>query len=84
MKLGACSPVPETQMLICVFSEQDLQSQLALTRNQLKELRSSNETNQAKLLDQTQRQGMGFTTLRVRSFASLHPSYLSLTMLHDS
>lgn len=36
--------------------EQDLQSQLALTRNQLKELRTSNEFNQAKLLNQTQRQ----------------------------
>jgi len=36
--------------------EQDLQRQVALTRSQLRDLRSSNETNQAKLLDQTQRQ----------------------------
>ncbi|KAI0789119.1 CASP C terminal-domain-containing protein [Abortiporus biennis] len=36
--------------------EQDLQSQLALTKNQLRQLRTSNETNQAKLLDQTQKQ----------------------------
>ncbi|KAI0082064.1 hypothetical protein K474DRAFT_1655999 [Panus rudis PR-1116 ss-1] len=35
--------------------EQDLQSQLSLTKNQLRELRSYNESNQAKLLDQTQR-----------------------------
>ena len=37
--------------------EQDLQSQLALTKNQLRDLRTSNESNQAKLLDHTQRQG---------------------------
>ncbi|KAK7692571.1 hypothetical protein QCA50_004201 [Cerrena zonata] len=36
--------------------EQDLQSQLALTKNQLRDLRTSNESNQAKLLDHTQRQ----------------------------
>ncbi|CAL1706846.1 unnamed protein product [Somion occarium] len=36
--------------------EKDLQSQLTLTRNQLRDLRTSNESNQAKLLDQTQRQ----------------------------
>ena len=38
--------------------EQDLQSQLALTKNQLRDLRMSHESNQAKLLDHTQRQGM--------------------------
>lgn len=38
--------------------EQDLQSQLALTKNQLRDLRTSNESNQAKLLDHTQRQGI--------------------------
>ena len=37
--------------------EQDLQRQVTLTRTQLKELRVSNESNQAKLLDHTQRQG---------------------------
>ncbi|KAJ3567586.1 hypothetical protein NP233_g6271 [Leucocoprinus birnbaumii] len=36
--------------------EQDLQRQLTLTRNQLKDLRMSNETNQAKLIDHSQRQ----------------------------
>ncbi|KAI1794075.1 CASP C terminal-domain-containing protein [Ganoderma leucocontextum] len=36
--------------------EQDLQRQLALTKNQLRDLRTSNESNQAKLLDHTQRQ----------------------------
>ncbi|EJF65373.1 hypothetical protein DICSQDRAFT_50703 [Dichomitus squalens LYAD-421 SS1] len=36
--------------------EQDLQRQLALTKNQLRDLRSSHESNQAKLLDHTQRQ----------------------------
>ncbi|KAF9482164.1 hypothetical protein BDN70DRAFT_919353 [Pholiota conissans] len=37
--------------------EQDLQRQLSLTKNQLRDLRLSNETNQAKLFDHTQRQG---------------------------
>ena len=37
--------------------EQDLQRQVTLARTQLKELRVSNESNQAKLLDHTQRQG---------------------------
>lgn len=41
--------------LVC--REQDLQRQLALTKNQLRDLRMSHETNQAKLLDHTQRQG---------------------------
>lgn len=36
--------------------EQDLQGQVQLMKSQLKELRVSNESNQAKLLDQTQRQ----------------------------
>ncbi|THV02426.1 hypothetical protein K435DRAFT_792605 [Dendrothele bispora CBS 962.96] len=36
--------------------EQDLQRQLSLTKNQLRDLRVSNETNQAKLLDHSQRQ----------------------------
>lgn len=40
-----------------IHSEQDLQRQLALTKNQLRDLRMSHETNQAKLLDHTQRQG---------------------------
>ncbi|KAI0645643.1 CASP C terminal-domain-containing protein [Trametes meyenii] len=36
--------------------EQDLQRQLGLTKNQLRDLRMSHESNQAKLLDHTQRQ----------------------------
>ncbi|KAG2016154.1 hypothetical protein CC2G_009349 [Coprinopsis cinerea AmutBmut pab1-1] len=36
--------------------EQDLQKQLSLAKTQLRDLRASNETNQAKLFDQTQRQ----------------------------
>ena len=39
-------------------SEQNLQRQLSLTKNQLRDLRSSHESNQAKLLDHTQRQGV--------------------------
>lgn len=36
--------------------EKDLQRQVALTRDQLRELRTSNESTQAKLLDHSQRQ----------------------------
>ncbi|ESK96561.1 golgi membrane protein [Moniliophthora roreri MCA 2997] len=36
--------------------EKDLQRQLSLTKNQLRDLRLSNDTTQAKLLDHTQRQ----------------------------
>lgn len=36
--------------------EQDLQRQVELTRNQLRDLRMSHESNQAKLLDHSQRQ----------------------------
>ncbi|KZV74458.1 hypothetical protein PENSPDRAFT_206091 [Peniophora sp. CONT] len=36
--------------------EQDLHRQVALTKEQLRDLRSSNESNQARLLDQSQRQ----------------------------
>ncbi|KAF8635236.1 hypothetical protein AX17_004009 [Amanita inopinata Kibby_2008] len=42
--------------------EQDLQRQVELTRNQLRDLRMSNESNQAKLLDHTQRQDQEVTT----------------------
>jgi len=38
--------------------EQDLQRQLTVTKTQLRDLRLSNESNQAKLLDHTQKQGM--------------------------
>ncbi|THH32502.1 hypothetical protein EUX98_g1693 [Antrodiella citrinella] len=36
--------------------EQDLQGQVTLVKSQLRDLRTSNESNQAKLLDHTQRQ----------------------------
>ncbi|OCH92318.1 hypothetical protein OBBRIDRAFT_833541 [Obba rivulosa] len=36
--------------------EQDLHRQVTLTKNQLRDLRTSNESNQAKLFDHTQRQ----------------------------
>ena len=39
-------------------SEKDLQKQVALTKGQLRDLRMSDESNQAKLLDHTQRQGV--------------------------
>ena len=38
------------------YREQDLQKQVALTKEQLRDLRMSNESNQARLLDQSQRQ----------------------------
>ena len=41
--------------LIC--SERDLQRQLTLTKEQLRDLRTSNDNNQAKLMDQSERQG---------------------------
>jgi hypothetical protein len=39
------------------YRERDLQRQLNLTKDQLRELRTSNESTQAKLLDHSQRQG---------------------------
>ncbi|KAG5654395.1 hypothetical protein H0H81_003219 [Sphagnurus paluster] len=36
--------------------EQDLQRQISLTKNQLRDLRMSNDSNQAKLMDHSQRQ----------------------------
>lgn len=52
-----------TQHLTRQRSEQDLQRQLALTKNQLRDLRMSHDSNQAKLLDHTQRQGTQACTL---------------------
>jgi len=37
--------------------EHDLQKQLDLSKTQLRDLRASHDTNQAKLIDHTQRQG---------------------------
>jgi len=42
-----------------MFRERDLQRQANLVKGQLRDLRNSNETQQAKLLDQSERQGMG-------------------------
>jgi homeobox protein cut-like len=43
--------------LTSTYSEQDLQRQVSLTKNQLRDLRMSNDSNQAKLLDHSSRQG---------------------------
>lgn len=42
--------------LICSRSEQDLQKQVTLANNQLRDLRASHDSNQAKLIDHSQRQ----------------------------
>lgn len=41
-----------------LYRERDFQRQVNLVKAQLRDLRNSNETQQAKLLDQSQRQGM--------------------------
>lgn len=41
-----------------LYRERDLQRQVNLVKGQLRDLRSSNETQEAKLLDHSQRQGM--------------------------
>lgn len=40
-----------------VSREQDLQRQLTVTKTHLRDLRISNESNQARLLDHSQKQG---------------------------
>lgn len=45
------------QSLNILTREQDLQRQVSLTKNQLRDLRMSNDSNQAKLIDHGQRQG---------------------------
>lgn len=47
--------------------EQDLQRQLTLTKSQLRDLRTSNESNQAKLFNHTQRQGRTIYTCYPRT-----------------
>ena len=39
-------------------SEQDLQRQVSLVKSQLRDLRMSNDSNEAKLLNHSQRQGI--------------------------
>lgn len=50
-------PIVSAMHLTQPFREKDLQKQVALTKGQLRDLRMSNESSQAKLLDHTQRQG---------------------------
>ncbi len=40
-----------------IFSEKDLQRQVTVARSQLRELRTTNDSSQAKLFDHSQRQG---------------------------
>lgn len=49
--------LPQLQSLNILTREQDLQRQVSLTKNQLRDLRMSNDSNQAKLIDHGQRQG---------------------------
>ena len=42
--------------ILSIFREQNLKRQMSLSMAQLRDLRTSNETNQARLLDQSQRQ----------------------------
>lgn len=42
---------------LTLLREQDLTRQVTLVKNQLRDLRASNENNQAKLMDHTQKQG---------------------------
>lgn len=57
MKSGMLLSYPGGTIFTGLAREQDLQRQLSLTKNQLRDLRMSHESNQAKLLDHTQRQG---------------------------
>jgi homeobox protein cut-like len=57
-----------------IRSEQDLQRQVSLLRSQLRDLRMSNDSNQAKLLDHSSRQGV--TTLFRRSMYGSNASFL--------
>jgi len=41
-----------------LYRERDLQRQVNLVKGQMRVLRNSNETQEAKLLDQSERQGM--------------------------
>lgn len=43
------------------YSERDLHRQVSLIKNQLKDLQSSNESTEAKLLTHSQRQGQPFS-----------------------
>ena len=52
-----CSPTLGFHRVINIHSEQDLQRQVSLTKSQLRDLRMSNDSNQAKLLDHSSRQG---------------------------
>jgi hypothetical protein len=47
-------------VLTFAYREKDLQKQVSLVKNQLREVRTANESTQAKLLDHGQRQGRSF------------------------
>jgi homeobox protein cut-like len=51
---------PIVILFLYCFRERDLQRQLDLTKEQLRDLRASNETTQAKLFDHSERQGASF------------------------
>lgn len=61
MRTGEKSDSPQHYSEVefsCVgIREKDLVRQLSLAQSQLRDLRTSNESSQAKLLDQSQRQG---------------------------
>ena len=65
--------IPDAQLTPSSLpSERDLQRQLRLTKDQLRELRASNETNQAKLFDQSERQGGAAVNIE---FSKFPPNY---------
>lgn len=53
---------------LTVYREVDLQKQTSLLKKQLKEIRTANESTQAKLLDHSQRQGLVKQLMGVRSY----------------
>ena len=64
-RCGEIFLMPKCTADFCITSERDLQRQLKLTKDQLRELRASNETNQAKLFDQSERQGENSANIKI-------------------
>lgn len=52
---------------IAPCSEKDLQRQVTVARSQLRELRTTADTNQARLFDHSQRQGASSSDVRLPS-----------------
>lgn len=52
------SAIIASYIYLYMHREQDSQRQVALAKSQLRDLRMSHDSNQAKLLDHTQRQGI--------------------------